>query len=40
MIEAMKMRRQVHSPRQGIVSEIRAGEGEIVSAEDILMVIR
>jgi len=39
MIEAMKMRREVHSPRNGIVKEIRAKEGEIVSAEDILMVI-
>jgi pyruvate/oxaloacetate carboxyltransferase len=38
-IEAMKMRREVHSPHSGVVTEIRAKEGEIISAEDILMVI-
>jgi biotin carboxyl carrier protein len=39
VIEAMKMRRQVNSPHSGVVKEIRAGEGEIVDHEDILMVL-
>jgi biotin carboxyl carrier protein len=39
MIEAMKMRRHVNSPRSGVVKEILAREGEIVSPEDILMVV-
>jgi pyruvate/oxaloacetate carboxyltransferase len=39
MIEAMKMRKQVASPREGTVQEIRAREGEIVEAEDVLIVI-
>jgi pyruvate/oxaloacetate carboxyltransferase/biotin carboxyl carrier protein len=39
VIEAMKMRRSVHSPRSGIVKEILAKEGEIVEAESVLMVV-
>ncbi len=39
MIEAMKMRRHIHSPREGIVKEIRAKEGQIVDTQDILMVV-
>jgi pyruvate/oxaloacetate carboxyltransferase len=39
MIEAMKMRRTVHSPRSGIVKEIMVNEGEIVEANDALMVV-
>jgi len=39
MIEAMKMRRHVNSPRSGVVKEIWAGEGEIVNPEDVLMVV-
>jgi pyruvate/oxaloacetate carboxyltransferase len=39
MLEAMKMRRQILSPRGGIVKEIRAKEGEIVDAENILLVV-
>ncbi len=39
VIEAMKMRRQVNSPRKGVVKEIRASEGEMVDPEDILMVV-
>jgi pyruvate/oxaloacetate carboxyltransferase len=39
MIEAMKMRRQIVSPRQGVVREICAKEGEIVDPEDVLMVV-
>ncbi|MBS3917471.1 MAG: pyruvate carboxylase subunit B [Deltaproteobacteria bacterium] len=39
MIEAMKMRRHVNSPRSGVVKEIWAREGEMVAPEDILMVV-
>jgi pyruvate/oxaloacetate carboxyltransferase len=39
MLEAMKMRRQILSPRKGAVKEIRAKEGEIVDAEDVLLVV-
>jgi pyruvate carboxylase subunit B len=39
IIEAMKMRRHVNSPRSGVVKEIWAGEGEMVNPEDILMVV-
>jgi pyruvate/oxaloacetate carboxyltransferase len=39
VIEAMKMRRQVYSPRQGTVKEIFAKEGDIVEADDVLMVV-
>ena len=39
MIEAMKMRRQVHSSHGGVVKEIRAHVGEMVNPEDVLMVV-
>jgi pyruvate/oxaloacetate carboxyltransferase len=39
IIEAMKMRRHVNSPRSGVVKEIWAHEGEMVDPEDILMVV-
>jgi biotin carboxyl carrier protein len=39
MIEAMKMRRHILSPRSGVVKEIRAKEGEIVDSEDVLMIV-
>ncbi len=39
IIEAMKMRRRINSPHSGVVKEILAREGEIVSPEDIIMVI-
>jgi pyruvate/oxaloacetate carboxyltransferase/biotin carboxyl carrier protein len=39
VVEAMKMRRPVHSPRSGVVARIYAGEGETVGPEDILMVV-
>jgi pyruvate/oxaloacetate carboxyltransferase len=39
IIEAMKMRRHVNSPRKGVVKEILAREGEMVAPEDILMVV-
>ena len=39
MIEAMKMRRHVNSPRGGVVREICAREGEMVNPDDILMVV-
>ncbi len=39
MIEAMKMRRHLHSPHGGIVKEILAKEGEMVNPEDMLMIV-
>jgi oxaloacetate decarboxylase alpha subunit len=39
MIEAMKMRRHVLSPRDGVVREIWAKEGEVVDIGDVLMVV-
>jgi pyruvate carboxylase len=39
IIEAMKMRRHVNSPRSGVVKEICAQEGEMVTPEDVLMVV-
>jgi len=39
IIEAMKMRRHVNSPRSGVVKEIWAQEGEMVAPEDVLMVV-
>jgi pyruvate/oxaloacetate carboxyltransferase len=39
IIEAMKMRRHVNSPRSGVVKEIYAHEGDMVAPEDILMVV-
>ena len=39
IIEAMKMRRHVNSPRSGVVKEIFAHEGEMVTPEDLLMVV-
>lgn len=39
IIEAMKMRRHIKSPHHGVVKEICAREGEIVAAEDVLMVV-
>jgi len=39
IVEAMKMRRHVNSPRSGVVKEICAREGEMVTPEDLLMVV-
>jgi pyruvate/oxaloacetate carboxyltransferase len=39
MIEAMKMRREVHSPHSGVIKGICVHEGEMVNPEDILMVV-
>jgi pyruvate/oxaloacetate carboxyltransferase len=39
MLEAMKMRRQILASHGGVVKEIRAKEGAIVAAEDVLMVV-
>ncbi len=39
VIEAMKMRRPIHSPRSGTIKEILVKEGEIVEAEDVLMTV-
>lgn len=40
MVEAMKMRRHIVSPRTGIVGDIFVREGEIVQPDDPLMVVR
>ncbi len=39
IVEAMKMRRHVHSPHGGIVKEILVREGQMVDVGDILMVV-
>ena len=39
MIEAMKMRRHLHSPHGGVVKEICTREGEMVVPEDVLMLV-
>jgi pyruvate carboxylase subunit B len=39
MIEAMKMRNELHSPYSGVVKEILAYEGEVLSSGDALMVV-
>jgi len=39
MVEAMKMRRPIVAPRGGVVKEIRAREGEIVDAADVLVIL-
>jgi oxaloacetate decarboxylase alpha subunit len=38
-IETMKMRSYIVSPKQGVVAEVWAQEGQMVAAEDVLMVI-
>jgi len=40
VVEAMKMRRPVQSPRGGIVKEILVEEGQTVDAEDVMMVVQ
>jgi biotin carboxyl carrier protein len=39
VVEAMKMQNELKSPKAGSVKEIRVGEGETVSAGDVLVVI-
>lgn len=39
IIEAMKMRRHIHSPRSGLVKSIVVQEGQMVAPDDILMVV-
>jgi pyruvate carboxylase subunit B len=39
MIETMKMRSYIVSPKQGVVTEVCAQEGQMVAAEDVLMVL-
>ena len=38
-IETMKMRSYIVSPKQGVVAEVWAQEGQMVAAEDVLMVV-
>jgi pyruvate/oxaloacetate carboxyltransferase/glycine cleavage system H lipoate-binding protein len=39
VIEAMKMRRPIHAPRTGKVTDVLVNEGETVDAGDVLMVV-
>ena len=39
VVEAMKMQNEMRSPKDGVVREIKAGEGDTVNAGDILVVI-
>lgn len=39
VVEAMKMQNEMKSPKDGVVSEIRASEGDTVGAGDVLVVI-
>jgi biotin carboxyl carrier protein len=39
VVEAMKMQNELKSPKAGNVKEIRVGEGDTVSAGDVLVVI-
>jgi biotin carboxyl carrier protein len=39
MLETMKMKRYIVSSKQGVVKEIRAQEGQMVDAEDVLIVV-
>ena len=39
MIEAMKMRREIHAPHGGVVEEICMHEGDMVGPDDMLMVV-
>jgi pyruvate carboxylase len=39
MIEAMKMRREIHAPHGGTVKEICMHEGDMVGPDDMLMVV-
>ena len=39
VVEAMKMQNELKSPKDGVIADIRAAEGETVNAGDILVVI-
>ncbi len=39
MIETMKMRRYIVSSEAGVVQEVLAQEGQMVDAEDVLLVV-
>ncbi len=39
MIETMKMRRSIVSPRPGVVREVHVQEGQMVDPEDVLIVV-
>jgi biotin carboxyl carrier protein len=39
ILEAMKMQNEIQAPTSGIVKEIYTFEGEMVSSDDILLVI-
>ena len=39
VVEAMKMENELKSPRDGIVQEVRAGEGQAIEAGQTLVVL-
>jgi len=39
IIEAMKMRRHIHSERSGLIKSVAVQEGQMVAPEDLLMVV-
>lgn len=39
VVEAMKMQNEMKSPKDGIIKEIRFGEGDTVNAGDVLVII-
>lgn len=39
VVEAMKMQNELKSPKDGVVADIRAAEGQTVNAGDILVVV-
>ena len=39
LMEIMKMRRYILSSREGVVTEVWAHEGQMVAAEDVLLVV-
>jgi biotin carboxyl carrier protein len=39
VVEAMKMQNEMKSPKDGVVKEFRAAEGQIANAGEILAVI-
>ncbi len=39
VVEAMKMQNELKAPKDGVVAEIRAAEGQTVNAGDILVVV-
>ena len=39
VLEAMKMENPIHSPRDGVVTEVFVDKGDVVQAGDVLLVV-